>query len=128
MGKTERASMACPFNGKKCINGKREDFPKNEIGEPATCRFWTGVAGMDPQTGEPVNDHDCAVAWLPMLLIEGANMTRHATASVDKTANILFGALPDPVQQKVLKQMPSIAAKIGDQSVNQLENKNGVKN
>lgn len=45
---------------------------------------------------------------MPMLVIEGSNMTRQATASVDKTANIIFSALPGPVQAKIKKELPSL--------------------
>lgn len=51
------------------------------------CRFYIQIQGMDPNTGQSVNKWDCAIAWLPMLLIENSQMQRQTGASTDKVAN-----------------------------------------
>lgn len=124
---TERQKMACPLNGKTCINGRREDFQKDDVGAPVQCRWWQHILGVDPQTGNPVDHWDCSVPWVPVLLVENAQMTRHATASVDKTANILFGALPDTVRDRVVKMNPSLRPPTGTPPA-LLPNGNGKEN
>lgn len=62
----------CPFIGKKC--------------SAHDCAFYTHLVGMNPQTGQPTDEWKCAIAWLPVMLVENANMTRQATASTDKVA------------------------------------------
>lgn len=79
-----RDVMACPLNGKLCKGGRREDFPKDEVGAPTQCRFWVHVMGKTPQTDETVNHQDCSIAWLPTLQIEGSQMTRQASAEINE--------------------------------------------
>ena len=43
--------------------------------------------GKNPNTGEDVNHFDCAVTWLPMLLIEGSQQTRQAGAAIESFRN-----------------------------------------
>lgn len=101
---SERLILVCPFNGQSCRNGKRKDFPDNEVGEKSQCRFWTHLAGKDPQSNKVVDQWDCAIAWMPVLLTENAQMSRHTTASVDKMVNTFVGILPDAMRKK----LPSI--------------------
>ena len=67
----------CPFVGKKCL----------EQG----CEFWTHLLGKDPQSEATIDKFGCAVAFLPILLVENAQMSRHTAASVDKVANLTNG-------------------------------------
>ena len=54
-----------------------------------TCEWWVQLRGKHPQ-GEEVIDHwGCAVAWLPVLMIENSQQQRHTAASVDKVANVM---------------------------------------
>ena len=43
--------------------------------------------GKNPNTGEDVNRFDCAVTWLPMLLIEGSQQTRQAGSAIESFRN-----------------------------------------
>lgn len=52
-----------------------------------TCPMWTQVRGTNPNTGDPVDDWRCAIAWLPMLLIENAQQSRQAGAAVESMRN-----------------------------------------
>ncbi|MCU0767749.1 MAG: hypothetical protein MUE39_10350 [Gammaproteobacteria bacterium] len=63
----------CPLLGKPCV----------EHG----CRFWIQVFGHNPNTGEPVNRFDCAVSWLPILLIENSQQQRQTGAAVESFRN-----------------------------------------
>ena len=45
------------------------------------------VIGKNPQTGQEVNQWDCAITWLPTLLIEGSQQTRQAGAAIESFRN-----------------------------------------
>lgn len=70
---------------KKCplINGKCLE---------AGCHFWTRLRGTHPQTGASVEDDGCAIAFLPVLLIEGAKETRQTGAAVESFRNEMVRA------------------------------------
>jgi len=40
--------------------------------------------GKDPQSEKVVDQFDCAIAWMPTTSIEGAQMTRQMTATLDQ--------------------------------------------
>lgn len=85
----DRKEMVCPYSGADgqmhlCSGGRREDFPKNAAGVPHQCRFWVHILGKNPQTDENINHEDCAIAWNPTLQIEGAQMTRQASAEINE--------------------------------------------
>ncbi len=82
-----KIEVACPLNGKQCVDGSREDFPTNAIGGKMKCRWWQHLAGKDPQSEKMIDQFDCAIAWMPIVSIEGAQMSRQTGASVDKVAN-----------------------------------------
>ena len=63
----------CPLIQKKCKEHK--------------CKFYIQIAGTDPNTGQDTNVFDCAVAWLPVLLIEGSQQTRQTGAAVESFRN-----------------------------------------
>lgn len=52
-----------------------------------TCPFWTQVRGINPNTGQEVDDWRCAISWLPMLLIENSQQSRSAGAAVESMRN-----------------------------------------
>lgn len=45
------------------------------------------MAGRDANTGNQVDHFDCAVTWLPVLLIENAAMTRQTAAATESFRN-----------------------------------------
>jgi len=74
------------------------------------CAWFTQLRGNNPNTGEPVDEWGCAIAWLPMLMIENSQQQRQTGAAVesfrnemvkanDATTQILFAA----TQQNLLK-------------------------
>ncbi len=48
------------------------------------CHWHILIQGKDPQTGQDVNRRDCAVAWLPTLLIENSMRQYQTGAAIDK--------------------------------------------
>ena len=63
----------CPFIGKKCVESK--------------CKFWTHLLGKNPQGDGVIDKFGCAIEFLPILLVENAQMVRMGVASTDKVAN-----------------------------------------
>ena len=51
------------------------------------CLFWVQLRGTHPQTGQELDEFDCSIRWLPVLLIEGAKETRQAAAAIESLRN-----------------------------------------
>lgn len=51
------------------------------------CAWFMKVAGTNPNTGKPVEEYGCAVAWMPMLLIENAQQSRQTGSAVESFRN-----------------------------------------
>jgi hypothetical protein len=51
------------------------------------CPWWYRIRGNNSNTGEEVDDWRCALSWLPMLLIEGAQQSRQTGAAVESMRN-----------------------------------------
>lgn len=51
------------------------------------CKFYTQLMGKHPQTGADIAEWNCAIAFLPMLLIENAQQSRQTGAAVESFRN-----------------------------------------
>ena len=63
----------CPLIKEDCIQAK--------------CMFWTKLYGKHPQTGSLVDEWDCAIKWLPLLMIENTKETIGVASSIDSFRN-----------------------------------------
>jgi hypothetical protein len=63
----------CPLVKKDCVG--------------LQCAWYTKVAGYDTNTGKDVEDWQCAVAWLPMLLIENSGQQRQTGSAIESFRN-----------------------------------------
>lgn len=73
------AGDACPFlGGQPCMGLK--------------CKMMTQLRGKHPQSGQPIDEWDCAIKWLPVLLIEGAQEARQTGAAVESLRNEIVEA------------------------------------
>jgi len=63
----------CPLIQKDCIG--------------LQCSWFTQIRGMNPNTGEPVDEWGCAITWLPMLTIENSQQQRHTASAVESFRN-----------------------------------------
>jgi hypothetical protein len=52
-----------------------------------TCAWYTRVQGYDVNTGNQVDSYECAISWLPMLLIENSGQQRSTGAAVESFRN-----------------------------------------
>jgi hypothetical protein len=63
----------CPLIKKDCVG--------------ITCAWYTRVQGIDMNTGSQIDNYECAVTWLPMLLIENSGQQRQTGAAVESFRN-----------------------------------------
>jgi hypothetical protein len=63
----------CPLIKKDCIG--------------LQCSWFTQIRGMNPNTGEPVDEWGCAITWMPMLMIENSQQQRSTSAAVESFRN-----------------------------------------
>ena len=69
----------CPLNNfKKCKQFK--------------CSWFVQMKGTNPNDGKEVDEYACAIAWLPMLLVENAMQSRQAGAAIESFRNEMVKA------------------------------------
>ena len=69
----------CPLNGfKKC---KQFD-----------CAWFIQIKGKHPQTGADVDEYGCAMAMMPLLMIENSRQTNQAGAAIESFRNEMVKA------------------------------------
>lgn len=51
------------------------------------CSWFVKLAGTDPNTGKQIDEFGCAVAWLPVMLVENAQQSRQTGAAVESFRN-----------------------------------------
>jgi hypothetical protein len=69
----------CPLIQKDCVEHQ--------------CKFWINVQGVNPQPpGDVINRWDCAMAWMPVLLIENSGQTRRVQSAIESFRNEMIKA------------------------------------
>ena len=63
----------CPLFNAPCLEHK--------------CRWYVHLLGTSPQSADRIDHWDCAISFLPILLIEGAQQTRQAGAAIESFRN-----------------------------------------
>ena len=86
-----KAGNYCPLLQKECIG--------------LQCAWITQIRGMDPQTGEDVDEWDCAIKWLPFLLIENTKKNIESGAAVESFRNEVVQRMdqPMPVERRMMQ-------------------------
>lgn len=56
------------------------------------CSWFMKLQGTNPNTGEPTEEWGCAMAWMPILLIENAQQSRSTSAAVESFRNEMVKA------------------------------------
>jgi len=51
------------------------------------CAWFMKITGTDPNTGKDTEEWGCAMAWLPVLLLENAQQSRQTGAAVESFRN-----------------------------------------
>jgi len=57
------------------------------------CLWHTKLRGQNPQTGQEMDSEGCAIAFLPILLIENSQQQRQTSAAVESTRNEFIKSL-----------------------------------
>lgn len=70
--------LTCPL-GSKCEEVKD--------GAIHRCAWYVQMAGSDPQSGQERSDNACAMAWMPILLVENSRQQIRTTAAVESFRN-----------------------------------------
>ncbi len=68
----------CPL-GKKC-----EEIKSNRVHR---CRWYVQLKGKHPQSEEIIDEWNCALSWLPILMIENAQTNRGQTQALESFRN-----------------------------------------
>lgn len=68
----------CPLLKKDCVK--------------LQCAWFTKVAGYDTNTGKEVEEWQCAIAWMPMLMVENSGQQRQTGAAVESFRNEMVKA------------------------------------
>lgn len=63
----------CPLLNKKCIKTQ--------------CIWYNMLQGTHPQTGAPVQEWGCSIAWLPLLLVENSRHIQGTQAATESFRN-----------------------------------------
>lgn len=72
------------------------------------CAWFTKVAGYDTNTGKEVEEWQCAIAWMPMLMIENSGQQRQTGAAVESFRNEMVKAQVE--SQKTLLQAVALTS------------------
>jgi len=64
------------------------------------CAWFMKVRGSNPNTGEEIDDYGCAIAWLPVMMIENSQQQRQTGAAVESFRNEMVKA--NDTSQQVL--------------------------
>jgi hypothetical protein len=68
----------CPLIKKDCVG--------------IQCNWMVHVRGTHPQTGQEVDEWECAVKWLPLLMLETAKEVRQGAAATESFRNEMVKA------------------------------------
>jgi hypothetical protein len=64
-----------------------------------TCPWWTRIVGKHPQSEEMLDSWQCAIAWLPMLLVENSQQQRQTGAAVESFRNGMIQGVVETITQ-----------------------------
>lgn len=92
----------CPLIKKECVGLK--------------CAWFVKIEGYDTNTGKRVDEWNCSVALLPMLLIENSGQQRQTGAAVESFRNEMVKAneasrelLLETAKKQLLSQSPPLS-------------------
>ena len=67
----------------------KQNCPLNDFNpcKQFDCSWFMKISGTNPNDGQPTEEWGCAMAWLPVLLIENAQQSRQTGAAVESFRN-----------------------------------------
>ena len=85
----------CPLIKKDCIG--------------LQCAWFIKVQGVDTNTGNQIDEYQCAISWMPMLLIENSGQQRQTGAAVESFRNEMVKA--NESSQRILLKTANVKIK-----------------
>lgn len=70
--------LNCPL-GHKC-----QEIKDDKIYQ---CAWYVKLAGLNPNTGEEIDEYACAIYWNPILMIENSRQQKSTSAAVESFRN-----------------------------------------
>lgn len=70
--------LTCPL-GHKC-----QEVKDNAIHQ---CAWFVKLAGTNPNTGDKVDEHGCAMNWMPILMIENSQQQLSTSSAIESFRN-----------------------------------------
>ena len=74
------------------------------------CAWYNHIRGTHPQTGKEIDHWDCAIAMLPMLMIEVARETSASTGAIVSMRNEVIGSNDKRMSVDLLRTQALIKA------------------
>lgn len=87
-----RTVLSCPL-GHKCEEARN--------GAIHRCAWFIKLAGSNPATGEQIDEHGCSMAWMPVLLVENARVSRGTSIAIETFRNAV---VEDNTQRRLALQ------------------------
>jgi hypothetical protein len=69
------------------------------------CGWFIQIRGKNPQTGEEQDEFGCAIAYLPLMMIENSQQTRQAGASIESFRNEMVKANNETVKALMTREI-----------------------
>lgn len=87
----------------------KQNCPLNDFNpcKQFDCAWFMKINGKNPNTGKDTEEWGCAMAWLPVLLVENAQQSRSTGAAVESFRNEMVEA-NSRSQQLLLKELEDV--------------------
>ncbi len=69
----------------ECPLGGRCEYIKDN--KQHRCAWWTKLVGKDPQSNKEIDEWKCAMAWMPLMMVENAQVTRGVREATESSRN-----------------------------------------
>ena len=76
------------------------------------CAWFIQIRGMNPNTGENVDEWGCSMAWLPVLMIENSQQQRQTGAAVESFRNEMV--MSNEASRQILLETAKVANNIDE--------------
>ena len=74
------------------------------------CPFWTQLRGKHPQTGQEIDEWQCAIAMLPLLMIETSRNVKGNQAATESMRNEIVKRMDRPAIPPTPNEVKQLAS------------------
>lgn len=82
----------------RCPLGSECEIAKD--GYIERCRWYVALRGKHPQSEEMIDDWQCALYWMPVMLVENAQTNRGQTQALESFRNVVFEGIGRMIEAK----------------------------